>query len=75
MITAIQYEVQQELVFLDNAGILKDQMAVSGWSCIREKVIDCASGSIELQFQRLKELHQAPIPFPVGEISARLASL
>ncbi|HXE63680.1 MAG TPA: hypothetical protein VN519_09075 [Bryobacteraceae bacterium] len=54
MSTAIEYEVQQELVFLDNAEFLKDQMAVLGWTCIEEKIIDCASGRIQLEFRRFK---------------------
>jgi len=53
--TALEYEIQQELVFLENAEFLKDQMAVLGWTCIGEKVIDCASGRIQLEFRRVKE--------------------
>ena len=53
--TAIEYEIQQELVFLENAEFLKDQMAVLGWTCMTEKVIDCASGRIQLEFRRAKE--------------------
>ena len=55
MTTAIEYEIQQELVFLENAEFLKDQMAVLGWTCMTEKVIDCASGRIQLEFRRAKE--------------------
>ena len=55
MTTEIEYEIQRELVFRDNAEFLKDQMAVLGWTCIGEKVIDCATGRIQLEFRRVKE--------------------
>jgi hypothetical protein len=55
MTTAVEHEVQQELVFLNNADFLKDEKAVLGWTCIREKVIDCATGRIQLDFRRVKE--------------------
>lgn len=54
MVTALEYEVQQELVFLENVEYLKDQMAVLGWTCMGEKVIDCPSGRIQLEFRRPK---------------------
>lgn len=53
--SAIEFETQLELVYLENAEFLKDQMAVLGWTCIAEKVIDCPSGRIQLEFRRAKE--------------------
>ena len=55
MITEIDYEIQQELVFLENADFMKDQMEVLGWTCVGEKVIDCATGRIQLEFRATEE--------------------
>lgn len=55
MITEIDYEIQQELVYLENADFMKDQMEVLGWTCVGEKVIDCATGRIQLEFRRPRE--------------------
>jgi hypothetical protein len=55
VITEIDYEIQHELVYIDNAAFLKEQMEVLGWRCVGEKVIDCPTGRIQLEFRRAKE--------------------
>jgi hypothetical protein len=54
MATAVEQEIQQELVFLHNAEVLKDEKAILGWTCTGGKVIDCATGRIQLEFRKLK---------------------
>jgi hypothetical protein len=55
MTTEIEYESCKEVIYLDNAEFVKEQMEVLGWSCICEKIIDCPSGKIQLEFRRVKD--------------------
>ena len=55
MISEIVYETHHELVYPENATYIKDLMTMAGWTCSGEKVIDSATGRLQLEFRRAKE--------------------